>query len=310
MEQTYKTGLWPLICLLLVGGSIGVTNNIAKIGNAHGVPVIALLFWSVLGAAILLGILSVVARRPPGFDRRSLIYGLVSGLLLTALPTGTGYLAAPHVGAGFVSLVVAFVPLITYVLALIIRIESLRWIRAAGVIAGLTGALVLALGKARAADAEPLWIAATLSIPVTIAVGNIYRTLKWPPGAAPLSLAPLMLAGAALWLAPLAASTSFEATFAGEAGLLLVAIQMGVLTLMYSLYFVLQRISGPVYLSQIGSVGAVVGAAIAVFGFGEALPSNFGLAAFLIALGVGLFNWRRRLSPPIAVPGGRDPSAP
>jgi drug/metabolite transporter (DMT)-like permease len=292
MDGTYKTGLLPLICLLLVGGSIGVTNNIAKLGIAHGVPLLGLLFWSVVGAAILLSVLSVVARRPPAFDRRSLIYGLVSGLLLMALPTGITYLAARHVGAGFISLSLAFVPLITYVFALVLRIEGNRWVRLVGVAAGLAGATLLALGKTRMPDAEPLWIAATLLIPIVIASGNIYRTLRWPPGAASLSLAPLMLAGAALWLLPFAASQIGE-TVASGAGLALIAIQALIFTLTYSLYFVLQRIAGAVYLSQIGSVGAVTGAGVAVIAFGEAMPPGFAIAVALIVLGIALFNWRR-----------------
>ena len=293
MEQRYATGTVPLVCLLLVGGGIGLTNNVAKIGLAHGVPLLALLFWAVAGGAVLLTVIAVIAKTPPAFDRRTLIYGLVSGLLLMALPTGITYLAARHVGSGFVSLSLAFVPLITYVFAVLLKIEANRWVRLAGVIAGLAGALVLAFGKTRMPDAEPIWIAATLAIPVIIATGNIYRTLRWPPGAASLSLAPLMLAGAALWLLPLAASQA-GAVIASGAGLVLACAQAVIFTMTYSLYFVLQRIAGAVYLSQIGSVGAVTGAGIAVIVFGEAMPPGFAIAAGLIVVGLALFNIRHK----------------
>jgi len=293
MEQRYATGTVPLVCLLLVGGGIGLTNNVAKIGLAHGVPLLALLFWAVAGGAVLLTVIAVIAKTPPAFDRRTLIYGLVSGLLLMALPTGITYLAARHVGSGFVSLSLAFVPLITYVFAVLLKIEANRWVRLAGVIAGLAGALVLAFGKTRMPDAEPIWIAATLAIPVIIATGNIYRTLRWPPGAASLSLAPLMLAGAALWLLPLAASQA-GAVIASGAGLVLAGAQAAIFTMTYSLYFVLQRIAGAVYLSQIGSVGAVTGAGIAVIVFGEAMPPGFAIAAGLIVVGLALFNIRHK----------------
>jgi drug/metabolite transporter (DMT)-like permease len=293
MEHRHATGLVPLACLLLVGGGIGLTNNIAKVGIAHDVPLLALLFWGVVGAAVLLTALAILAGTPPAFDRRTLIYGLISGLLLMALPTGITYLAARHVGAGFISLSLAFVPLITYVFAIALKIEANRWVRVAGVIAGLGGALLLAFGKTRMPDAEPTWIAATLAIPVIIATGNIYRTLRWPTGATALALAPLMLAGAALWLLPLALSEA-GAVLASGAGLALAAAQAAIFTLTYSLYFVLQRISGAVYLSQIGSVGAVTGAGIAVLAFGEAMPPGFAMAAALIVVGLALFNIRRK----------------
>lgn len=300
MTQTYRTGPFPLLCLLVVGGAIGVTNNVAKVGLGYGVPLLGLLFWAVVGGAILLGIMAAAARRLPRLDRRTLIYGLVSGLLLMAMPTAITFLAAPHVGSGFVSLSLAFVPLITYVFAVLLRIEANRWVRLAGVVAGLAGALLLAFGKTRMPDAQPAWIAATLAIPVIIAVGNIYRTLRWPPGAASISLAPLMLTGAALWLLP-AALPHAEAVLASRPGIALAALQAAIFALTYSVYFVLQRIAGAVYLSQIGSVGAVTGAAIAVIAFGEAMPPGFAYTVALIVAGLALFNIRPKPTAP-AVP--------
>ncbi len=293
MDRAHSTGLAPLACLLTVGGAIGLTNNIARLGQAYGLPPLGLLFWSVAGGAVLLAALAAAARRLPRLDRANLVYGLISGLLLMALPTGITFLAARHVGAGFISLSLAFVPLITYVFAILLGIEANRWVRLAGVFAALAGAAVLALGKTRMAGAEPGWIAATLAIPVVIAIGNIYRALRWPPGAASLSLAPLMLAGAALWLLPAGIARTPELAASG-AGLALAAAQACVFTLTYSLYFVLQRIAGAVYLSQIGSVGALTGAGIAVLAFGEAMPPGLWVAIALIGLGLVLFNIRPR----------------
>jgi len=65
MEERHATGIAPLICLLTVGGSIGLTNNVAKLGIAYDVPLIGLLFAAVTGAAILLGILALIARARP-----------------------------------------------------------------------------------------------------------------------------------------------------------------------------------------------------------------------------------------------------
>lgn len=287
------TGPVPLLLLLAVGTSSGITNNVSKLAASWGVPLLPLLFWGVLGGAVLLAIVAALSKSLPAIDRRALVYGLVSGLLLIALPTAIIYLAAGHVGAGFVSLSLAFVPMITYLLAILLRIEGARWVRIAGVIAGLAGGLVLALGKATAPDAQWIWIAATAAIPVIIAAGNIYRTLYWPEGAKPLALAPLMLAGGAVWILPVALHAGI-ATIATGPGVALAALQAVVSTAMYALYFVLQRIAGTVYLSQLGSVGAITGAAIAILGFGEAMPPGFAAAAVLIVAGVALFNRRPR----------------
>jgi drug/metabolite transporter (DMT)-like permease len=292
-KHGHATGTVPLLLLIAVGTSSGITNNIAKLGTLYGVPLLPLLFWGMLGGAILLGAVAILSNSRPVLDRATLVYGLVSGFLLIALPTAIIYLAAQPVGAWFVSLSLAFVPMITYLWAMALGIEAFRWVRVAGVIAGLAGGLVLALGRARMPDAAIGWILATAAIPAIIASGNIYRTQYWPAGAAPLALAPLMLAGGALWLLPVAVYLGIGSV-GTSSGIGLAVLQAVVSTAMYSLYFVVQKLSGPVYLSQLGSVSAIAGTAIAVLGFDEKLPPGFIPAAALIVVGIALFSVRRR----------------
>lgn len=52
----------------------------------------------------------------------------------------------------------------------------------AGVPSALAGAGVLALNKLTEAETPALWVALTLVGPVLLAIGNLYRTLRWPPG--------------------------------------------------------------------------------------------------------------------------------
>ena len=55
--------------------------------------------------------------------------------------------------------------------------------------------------------------------------------------------------------------------------------------------FVLQKTGGPVLLSLLGAVGAVVGVPVAVILQGEALPEGLVVGGSLIALGVVLVTW-------------------
>ena len=55
--------------------------------------------------------------------------------------------------------------------------------------------------------------------------------------------------------------------------------------------FLLQKTGGPVLLSLLGAVGAVVGVPIAIFLQGERPPEGLFLAASLIAVGVILVTW-------------------
>lgn len=68
-------------------------------------------------------------------------------------------------------------------------------------------------------------------------------------------------------------------------------VQAGLFAGQFLLLFVLQKTGGPVLLSLLGSVGAVVGVPVAIFLQGENPPAGLFLGASLIALGVALVTW-------------------
>jgi drug/metabolite transporter (DMT)-like permease len=76
-------------------------------------------------------------------------------------------------------------------------------------------------------------------------------------------------------------------------GILLLATEIAVFSATYSLYFLLQKLAGPVYLSQIGSVAAVAGAALAVIALGETAAPVLGFAMIATLGGAFLVNRTR-----------------
>lgn len=275
--------------LLLTGLFLALSFNLAKHAMLLGAEPIAYLFGAIAGAAIVVALAAQLFHQPMHIDRTHMRYGLYSGLLSIAAPNTLLFLAIPHVGASFAVLTGALPPLTTYALALFLRMERGQWLRAAGVVAGVAGALTLGWSKLETGNTEWQWVAATLAVPVIVGLGNIYRTRAWPRGATSLQLAPLMLAGAALWIG-LAALTlaphNLATTLALSAGNGTLLTQISLFSAMYVMYFVLQKRAGPVYFSQIGTVGAAIGAPLAVLLFGETLPAQIGPAATLILAGV------------------------
>ena len=294
-RRARDASLLPLACLLVVGALLGLTANVVKIAVGAGWPPLAFLFWATLGAGFLLLGGAIAGRNAPRAGFRDMKYYLATGALSIALPNALLFAAVPHVGASFGAICLSLPPLLTYGLALTIGMERFRGLRAAGVAFGLIGAAALGLTKAGAGIIDPVWIFAALIGPVFVALGNIYRTIRWPPGATALSLAPgMLLAGAAFLLAYLAATgANFLPLSPDAAAFWLLAGQAIIFTATYSLYFVLQKLAGPVYLSQIGSVGAIFGAALAVFALGEPAGAALFLAACAILFGVFLVNWAR-----------------
>ena len=281
----------PLALLLVVGTLLGVFTALAKAATESGWHPLAFLFFSLLGSGAVLAALAMRSGHRPRLDRRTILYFLGSGLLSGMAPNALSFAAIGHVGAGFVALGFAFPPLLSYVMALTLRMERFRRQRAAGLGLALAGVVVLVAARVSVGDASPAWIATALAAPLVVAAGNIFRSLFWPAGATPLSLAPGMLCAATLLLAPVLAIAGVPLLPPPEAtAYVLLFAQIAVFAATFSLIFVLQALAGPVYLSQIGSVGAAAGGAIAVLVLGEPATPGIAVAAVAILAGAWLVN--------------------
>lgn len=284
--------LVALLSLLIVGTLLSLSMIVGKLGIAAGAAPLSFLWLSMLGSGL---ILLLGARFGAGvtvpLTRRTVEYGAVAGALFV-LPNVIGFHAVSHVGAGFMSLTFAFPILITWLIALTIRMEKFNKLKALGVLSGLTGGILIALSKGEASGAVLFWALLAMASPVVIAAANIYRTLRWPEGVTPIALAVLMLLFGVLILAPVVwvvETGNFTPYGASEVRFYLL-LEILIFAVQYVFYFLLQKIAGPVYLSQIGIIGAVTGSGLAVAFLGESLPAMFPVAAVLIVIGTALFQ--------------------
>ncbi|NYT80027.1 DMT family transporter [Alcaligenaceae bacterium] len=282
--------LFPLLLLLGGGVLLGLSVNLAKLAGHVGLTPLAFLAWSITGAALILLLMAVLRGNPPPIDRRCLRYYAISAVVSVAGPNLVFFSAIPHVGASFVALIITLPPLLTYIGALAFGMERFQAIRALGVAAALAGAGVLGASQLAAPDADVFWILLVFAGPILLAVGNLYRSLGWPEGVSSDALAPGMLLGAAamLLLAGLLPGHSLAIPLDSSSALLVIAAQTIVFAGQFLVLFLLQKTGGPVLLSLLGSVGAVVGVPVAIFLQNEAAPQGLLPGAGLIALGVVL----------------------
>lgn len=285
--------LVPLTCLLVGGALLGISTNVAKYAGEIDLSPLAFLFWSIAGAATILLVIALLRQELPPLNKRSFEYYFISALVSVAGSNLLFFSAIPHVGAGFVALIISLPPLLTYLGALALGMERFQTVRALGVAAALAGAGVLAARKFSAPDASVFWILIALCGPVFLAIGNLYRTLRWPEGASPNALAPGMLIAAVVLLGATSLLPNFSLTvpLGGFLPLGLITLQAFIFAGQFQLLFLLQKTGGPVLLSLLGSVGAIVGVPVAVFLQGESPPDGLILGASLIALGVALVTW-------------------
>ncbi|MES1965871.1 DMT family transporter [Psychrobacter sp. AH5] len=285
-----STWLTALACLIVGGGLLGISTNLAKYAVEIGLTPLAFLFWSISGAAIILSIVAYTRGELLAPSTRSFEYYIVAALVSVAGSNLIFFSAIPHVGASFVALIISLPPLLTYLAALAIRLERFSMLRAVGVFAALAGAGVLAARKFSAPEASVFWILLALCGPVLLAIGNIYRSLRWPDNASPIALAPGMLIAAAIMLGLVGLLPSFTLAIPTITVLPvgLIVLQACIFAGQFLLLFVLQITGGPVLLSLLGAVGAVVGVPVAIFLQGESPPEGLLLGGVLIALGVAL----------------------
>ncbi|MCJ2141171.1 DMT family transporter [Methylobacterium sp. E-066] len=281
--------------LLSTGFLLGLTTVMAGLASGLGWHPISFLFWSALGGGLVLATFAGLAGERLKPSSTLLRYGLQAGMLSFALPNILSFAAIPHVGAGFVALCLAFPPLLTYGLALILGMDRVSVQGVVGMGLGLGGAVLFAASRLTGAEGGGLWAGLALAAPVSVAAGNIYRTVAWPADTSPGLLAPVMVLTAAVMIgayAILAAVPLFAVPATWTLALL--PIQAAIIAATYGLFFVLQKVSGPVGLSQIGWIGAITGKGLAVALLGESFPPILALAIPLILAGIVLVSRRPR----------------
>ncbi len=132
--RSKNTWLIPFICLLVGGALIGISTNLAKYAGEVGVTPLAFLFWSITGAAVILWVIAFIRQELPPLSTRSFEYYFVAALISVAGSNLLLFSAIPHVGAGFVALIISLPPLLTYLGALTLRMERFSIIRALSII--------------------------------------------------------------------------------------------------------------------------------------------------------------------------------
>ena len=292
--------------LLLVGSLLAVAVLLSKLAAVQDAPMLWYLTISMGGSGMVLlaaALLRGDARHVPA---SIVAYSLVAGALM-ALGSALGYLSVGRVGASYVAIAMAFPTLLTYLLSLAVGMDRLDLLRMIGVACGLAGGLWLALAKGGAAASGDIpAVLAACAMPFVLAVGNVFRTRYWPNGTTPLLLSGAMLVCGALLTAPFALwheGIRIVALSTVPILSLISVVAIASFSFQYAAFFRLQQLAGPVYLSQIGSVAAIVGSFIAVITMGETLPNGFTPAAILIACGVVVFQHATRRGVPHQVLG-------
>lgn len=275
--------------LLVTGGLLGAVFPLGKLATEAGVAPVAWSFLLSAGVVVVLGVAMAIRRERIGLGARKLRYFAIAGLISYAIPNVLVFLAIPRLGAGFTGIMFTLSPVITLTLAVLFRIRRPNALGIGGIAVGFLGAVIVAATRGQLGQpADPVWIGAGLLIPLSLACGNIYRTLDWPKKAGPLELAVGSHAGAAAALALYGLAAGGLDLTALAAVPVESLLQVSASAAMFVFFFRLQQVGGPVYLSQIGYVAAAVGLVAATVFLDESYALLTWIGALVIGAGVAL----------------------
>ncbi len=287
MKKLFET---PIFLLLLTGVLIGMNFPLGKIAGNAGVSPILWAFLISFGAAISL--LPVLASRnilsvPRGPVLR---YALISGLISFGAVNLLVFSVIPHVGSGFTALMFALSPVFTLAISVMFKLKAPKFLGVLGIIIGFAGAGLVAYSRqSGAGDVQLLWMLGALLIPVTLAAGNVYRTLAWPKGQSPDALAFWSHLVAAVFLLGIFLMAGGVGEFSKLSHVPVAALlQAGLAGITFPVFFRLQQYGGPVLLSQIGYVAAAVGLFAATLFLNETYGLLTWVGAGVIMVGIGV----------------------
>jgi drug/metabolite transporter (DMT)-like permease len=280
----------PLFLLLSTGLLLGLYMPIGKyVGAANINPIL----WAII-ISFVPGL--VLFFSSGGFRVQHIWFGLIAGLTAYVIPNTIGFAAIPHVGAGYVGLMFALSPIFTALISIVFNVRPPNRNLLIAVACGFAGALTIVLFRSQLTmGADGPWPLIAFLMPLSLAVGNVWRTARWPEGATPAQVGAVANLGA---IPPLVVALMLfaepHALAKAASHPILVAMQIIVSLMMFVVFFRLQLVGGPTYLSQIGYVAAAVSLVFGTGMCGEVYPWPVWAGAALIATGVVVSNWPKR----------------
>ena len=261
------------------------------LGKMAVVAGVSPLIWSLLisaGAGSILLIAHLSRGGTLGFDVQRLRYFFIVAAVSYGVPNLLMFSAMPHLGAGYIGIMFTLTPMLTLVISILLRVRRPNALGIVGILIGFAGALLVAATRGEAAQPASLgWVAMALAFPLLLSFGNVYRTLDWPKDAEPLELAAGSHLACALMLVVAAVASGAMTTITALGNVpMLSLLQVACASGMFTFYFRLQVVGGPVYLSQISYVAAAVGLVSGSLLLGESYHQLTWLGALIIVIGV------------------------
>lgn len=253
MRMTDKNKFLFIPALAAMGVIYSALFPVNQMSVANGLPYIGYAFWFNLLATMVLFAVAAYRKELPRLTWPHLRAYILLGIVAVAVPVPLITFLAPKLPVGIITLLMVLVPLLTYVMSYLLRIEKFRLSGVIGLLLGLSGILFVLIPEAGLPAPEMVgWTLLALIAPLCFALSNALVNVLRPPGTPSLMMAAGMSAGATVLLAPvmMASGHAFVFPTATLSNNLPVLYAAAITSTTIVAWFTLVRITGPVFFSQ------------------------------------------------------------
>jgi drug/metabolite transporter (DMT)-like permease len=277
--------------IIFFGLCWGVTVPLSKIAIEGGHHPLGLIAWQLFLSAIMLGVILVIKKQRVAYSSVALKYFSIIAVIGTLVPNTFSLIATDQLPAGIMAIIIATVPMMSLVVALLARIETFSWMRTVGVILGVCALLLIAVPEASLPDPSMApWLLVALIAPLCYAIEGNFVAAR-----APIKLSPIVtLFGASvvgtIFITPVVWMGGMSVSLAGPwevSHWALLGSTVGHVAA-YSGYLWLLGRAGAVFTSQIGYVVTLSGVIGAMVLLGESYGITVWAAVAMMLFGVAL----------------------
>ncbi|MEQ8664134.1 MAG: DMT family transporter [Rhodospirillales bacterium] len=305
MSERAAHRFMPWILLLVAGVPWGATFVLTILAVERGDHPVGITFWQTAIGAVALFVFNAARGKPwIPLSAAHVRFYAVCGVLGTALPTISFFYAAEYVQAGVLSLSTATVPMTTFALAFVLRMERYETLRMLGLMLGCAAIAMITVPETSLPDPEAwFWVLVTVVGATCYSLENVFIGRSYPGDDDPFVILAGMLIAALLLLTPVViVSDGFMVPAWPLETVEWSIIGMGIINVMaYGLFIHIINVSGPVFASQMGYVVTLAGVAWGMIVFGEQHSLWFWGALVAMMAGLTLVRPRESDGAPIAV---------
>ncbi len=281
--------------LLFMGVTWGLVISMSKIAALAGGHPVGLALWQVGVAGTMVFGMALALRQPPPMRADVIRFNLICGVTGVAFPAVALFFAALHLPAGIVAISFATMPLFTYLLSVVFRIEAGNARRLSGVVVGLIAMALLVFPETALPDsAMAPWVLLAIVASVSMSVENFVAGGFRPANVTSLQLSCGRQYGGAVILLPLALIGGTAVPLVEPWGAVQwAATANGIMSgIAYTCLLYVIRKSGPVFASQTAYLITLAGVGWGMLIFDERHSAYIWLALTLTLAGVALVSPR------------------